>query len=49
MLHCRAATVFEIVSRLQALGAHDVTVRAFDYLFRATNPLADRLLQRLGA
>jgi ATP phosphoribosyltransferase len=48
VLHCRAATVFDIVSRLQALGAHDVTVRAFDYLFRATNPLAERLLQRLG-
>jgi ATP phosphoribosyltransferase len=48
VLHCRAATVFEIVSRLQALGAHDVTVRTFDYLFRATNPLAERLLQRLG-
>jgi ATP phosphoribosyltransferase len=49
VLHCRAGTVFEIVSRLQALGARDVTVRTFDYVFRATNPLAERLLQRLGA
>jgi ATP phosphoribosyltransferase len=48
VLHCRTASVFEIVARLQALGAKDVTVRAFDYLFRTTNPLTRRLMQRLG-
>jgi ATP phosphoribosyltransferase len=48
VLHCPAATVFDVVTRLQALGATDVTVRTFDYLFRATNPLSERLLRRLG-
>jgi ATP phosphoribosyltransferase len=48
VLHCRASQVFELVAALQALGAHDITVRAFDYLFKATNPLSQRLLQRIG-
>ncbi len=47
VLHCRAGTVFDIVARLQALGARDVTVRTLDYLFRASNPLGDRLARRL--
>ena len=48
VLHCRAAQVFELVAALQSLGAHDVTVRTVDYLFRAANPLTDRLMRRLG-
>jgi len=48
VLHCRTSTVFEVVAALQGLGAHDVTVRAFDYLFRPTNALTERLLRRLG-
>jgi ATP phosphoribosyltransferase len=48
VLHCRAVNVFDIVAGLQALGSQDVTVRAFDYLFRATNPLSERLMQRIG-
>jgi ATP phosphoribosyltransferase len=48
VLHCRTAAVFEIVAALQAIGAHDVTVRTFDYLFRPTNALTERLLRRLG-
>jgi ATP phosphoribosyltransferase len=48
VLHCRAGQVFDLVAALQAAGAHDVTVRTFDYLFRATNPLTERLFQRLG-
>jgi ATP phosphoribosyltransferase len=48
VLHCRASRVFEIVATLQALGAQEVTVRTFDYLFKASNPLTDRLLHRLG-
>ncbi|HEX2134807.1 MAG TPA: ATP phosphoribosyltransferase, partial [Microvirga sp.] len=48
VLHCRAAQVFELVAALQAFGAHDVTVRTVDYLFRATNPLTERLMQRIG-
>ena len=48
VLHCRTAAVFEVVARLQALGARDVTVRTFDYLFRTTNPLSQRLMQRLA-
>jgi ATP phosphoribosyltransferase len=48
VLHCRAATVFEIVAGLQSMGAQDITVRTFDYLFRPTNALTERLLRRLG-
>jgi ATP phosphoribosyltransferase len=48
VLHCRAAIVFEIVAALQNIGAHDVTVRTFDYLFRPTNALTERLRRRLG-
>jgi ATP phosphoribosyltransferase len=48
VLHCRATQVFDLVAALQAAGAHDITVRTFDYLFRATNPLTDRLFDRLG-
>jgi ATP phosphoribosyltransferase len=49
VLHCPAGTVFDLVDGLVALGADDVTVRAVDYLFRSTNPLAERLFGRLGA
>jgi ATP phosphoribosyltransferase len=48
VLHCRSAVVFDLVAGLQALGAHDISVRAFDYLFRPTNALTERLLRRLG-
>jgi ATP phosphoribosyltransferase len=48
VLHCRNAVVFDIVAGLLALGARDITVRTFDYLFRPTNTLAERLLRRLG-
>ncbi len=48
VLHCRASTVFEIVAGLQSMGAQDITVRTFDYLFRPTNALTERLLRRLG-
>jgi ATP phosphoribosyltransferase len=47
VLHSKAANVFEIVATLQALGARDVTVRTFDYLFRPTNPLTEKLMRRL--
>ncbi|HEV2564093.1 MAG TPA: ATP phosphoribosyltransferase, partial [Microvirga sp.] len=48
VLHCRAATVFEIVADLQGIGAQDISVRAFDYLFRPTNALTERLMRRIG-
>jgi ATP phosphoribosyltransferase len=48
VLHCRASTVFEIVAGLRSMGAQDITVRTFDYLFRPTNALTERLLRRLG-
>jgi ATP phosphoribosyltransferase len=48
VLHCRAGSVFEIVAALQEIGAQDITVRAFDYLFRPTNALTERLLRRIG-
>ncbi|WP_457092129.1 ATP phosphoribosyltransferase [Microvirga sp. P5_D2] len=48
VLHCRAGSVFEIVAALREIGAQDITVRAFDYLFRPTNALTERLLRRIG-
>ncbi|MGO4387341.1 ATP phosphoribosyltransferase [Microvirga sp. 2YAF29] len=48
VLHCRAGSVFEIVAALQDIGAQDITVRTFDYLFRPTNALTERLLRRTG-
>jgi ATP phosphoribosyltransferase len=37
-----------VVEALQRIGARDISVRSFDYLFRATNPLTERLFQRIG-
>ncbi len=48
VLHCRTTNVFEIVGALQGIGAQDISVRAFDYLFRPTNALTERLLRRIG-
>ncbi|PVE26370.1 ATP phosphoribosyltransferase [Microvirga sp. KLBC 81] len=48
VLHCPASAMFDIVAALQGIGAHDITVRTFDYLFRPTNALTERLLQRIG-
>jgi ATP phosphoribosyltransferase len=48
VIHCRAAAVFEIVAALQAIEGRDIAVRAFDYLFRPTNALTERLLRRIG-
>jgi ATP phosphoribosyltransferase len=48
VLHCRASAMFEIVAALQGIGAQDITIRTFDYLFRPTNPLTERLLRRIG-
>jgi ATP phosphoribosyltransferase len=47
-LHCPAGQVFKLVEALQAIGARDVTVRTLDYVFRASNPLTERLFKRLG-
>ena len=48
VIHCRSLQVFGLVAALQRLGADPVTVRSVDYLFRASNPLTERLMQRLG-
>jgi ATP phosphoribosyltransferase len=48
VLHCPADRVFDLVDNLIGLGAQDVTVRTLDYVFRETNPLAERLFGRLG-
>jgi ATP phosphoribosyltransferase len=48
VLHCRASAVFEIVAALQGIGAQDISVRGFDYLFRPTNALTEKLLARIG-
>jgi len=47
VLHCPATRVFALVDELLARGAEDVTVRTLDYVFRATNPLGERLFKRL--
>jgi ATP phosphoribosyltransferase len=48
VLHCPAAEVFGVVDVLLGAGARDVTVRTLDYVFRPTNPLAERLFKRLS-
>ncbi|MCG7392230.1 ATP phosphoribosyltransferase [Microvirga sp. ACRRW] len=48
VLHCPASAMFDIVAALQGIGAQDITVRTFDYLFRPTNTLTEKLLQRIG-
>jgi ATP phosphoribosyltransferase len=48
VLHCPADRVFELVEALMSEGAHDVTVRGLDYLFRDASPLTERLLARVG-
>jgi ATP phosphoribosyltransferase len=47
VLHCPAARVFEVVDELLGRGAEDVTVRTLDYVLRPTNPLSERLFNRL--
>ena len=47
VLHCPADAVFDLIDALIAAGGHDVTVRSLDYVFGATNPLADALFSRL--
>jgi ATP phosphoribosyltransferase len=48
VLHCPSARVFDLVEALLDAGAQDIAVRTLDYIFRTTNPLADRLFARLG-
>ena len=49
VLHCSVSRTFDLVQALVAAGATDVTVRTLDYVFRPTNPFAERLLQRIGS
>jgi len=46
-VHCRKSDVFGIVEALQNVGARDITVRGFDYVFRTENPLLEKLFNRL--
>ena len=46
-LHCPRATAFALANDLVAAGAADVTMRGVDYVFRADNPLQERLDSRL--
>lgn len=48
VVHCPAKNVFPAVDALQAAGGEDITVSTPEYLFRTTNPLADRLFGRIG-
>jgi ATP phosphoribosyltransferase len=47
-LHCPRKGVFALAEYLTARGAHDVTMRTLDYVWRADNPLLARLEARLG-
>ena len=47
-VHCPADQVFALAALLADNGAEPVTVRALDYVFRASNPLSERLFARLG-
>jgi ATP phosphoribosyltransferase len=49
VIHVRSGDLFALVEALQARAARDITVRSFDYLFRASNPLTERLFRRLRA
>lgn len=46
-IHCPSRQVFGLAGFLSQQGAGDITVRTLDYVFRATNPLADKLFARL--
>jgi ATP phosphoribosyltransferase len=48
VVHCGSDSVFDLVNDLLAWGARDVSVRSVDYIFRARNPLTERLFRRLG-
>jgi len=47
-LGVEAETADDVATALQRFGAHHVSVRSVDYLFRASNPLTEKLLHRLG-
>jgi ATP phosphoribosyltransferase len=49
VVHVRSGDLFAVVEALQARAARDITVRSFDYLFRASNLLTERLFRRLRA
>lgn len=48
VLHCPVGRMFDLVEALVAAGAEEVSVRGLDYVFRTTNPLAERLFGRLA-
>jgi len=47
-VHCPTDRVFALAALLTDNGAEPVTVRALDYVFRASNALSERLFTRLG-
>ncbi len=47
-LQCPVAAVFGLVDGLLDAGAASVSVSQLDYLFRADNPLSEKLFARLG-
>ena len=48
VLRCPVDAIFALSDDLVRAGARAVTVRRVDYAFAADNPLAERLLARLG-
>lgn len=47
IIHCPKGQVFSLADRLAAAGADPVTVRSVDWVLRRTNPLIERLLNRI--
>ncbi len=49
VFHCPARNIYALSAALVAAGAHAVTTASLDYVFRATNPLFDRVMGRVDA
>lgn len=48
VLHCPSLAVFDLLEALRGAGARDLSVRTLDYIVETTNPLTERLFNRLG-
>lgn len=46
-IHAPKSHVYEIASRLRALGSTSISVARLDYVFEASNPLFDHMMARL--
>ncbi|MDJ1157894.1 ATP phosphoribosyltransferase [Chelatococcus sp. SYSU_G07232] len=48
VIHCPRGQVFALAERLAENGADHIAVHQLDYVFRASNPLSERLFTRIG-